>query len=208
MLTIFLNPGIIVIKINAMKVLLIIDMQNAAFNPEYPAYDSDSVIERINNLSDLFRQKKHKVIFIQHDGSKEGFLIPNTKEWELLSAMDVKPDDVIISKTANDSFYKTDLEKILQKLIPDELVITGSATDFCVDSTVKSALTKDYNVTVISDAHTTEGTPDLNAKQLIDHYNWLWKNMSQTKSKIKVIDFDNYKREYRNAGAIITAKRI
>lgn len=182
-----------------MKVLLIIDMQNAAFNSEYPAYDSDGVIERINKLSDLFHQKNNKAIFIQHDGSKEGFLIPNTKEWELLSAMAIKPDDVIIPKTANDSFYNTDLEKILQKLIPDELVITGSATDFCVDSTVKSALTKDYNVTVISDAHTTEGTPDLNAKQVIDHYNWLWKNMSGTKSKIKVIDFKNYVIELSSA---------
>ncbi|MBK8553657.1 MAG: cysteine hydrolase [Ignavibacteria bacterium] len=182
-----------------MKVLLIIDMQNAAFNPEYPAYDADGVIERINKLSGLFRQKKHKVIFIQHDGSEEGFLIPDTRGWELLSSLDVKPDDLIIPKTANDSFYKTDLKKILEELNADELVITGSATDLCVDSTVKSALTKDFNVTVISDAHTTEGTPDLTSKQVIDHYNWLWKNMSKTKSKIKVIDLENYLIELNNA---------
>lgn len=169
-------------------------MQNALFNTEYPAFDSDGVIERINKLSELFRQKNYKVIYIQHDESKDGFLIPNTKEWEILSAMEIKPDDLIISKTANDSFYNTELQNILEELNfnKDELVITGSATDFCVDSTVKSALTKDYVVTVISDAHTTEGTPDLSSKQVIDHYNWLWKNMTQTKYKIKVIDFDNY----------------
>lgn len=178
-----------------MKALLIIDMQNASFNSEYPAYDSEGVIERINKLSALFRQKKYKIIYIQHDGSKDGFLIPNTKEWEILTEMDVKEDDLIISKTANDSFYKTEIKNILDELNIDELVITGSATDFCVDSTVKSALTKDYVVTVISDAHTTEGTPDLSSKQVIDHYNWLWKNMSQTKFKIKVIDFDKYVKE-------------
>ena len=178
-----------------MKALLIIDMQNASFNDEYPAFDSDGVIKRINKLSDLFRQKKYKVIYIQHDGSKDGSLTPNTKEWELLLTMDIKPDDMIVSKTANDSFYKTELKNILEEFNIDELVITGSATDFCVDSTVKSALTKDYNVTLISDAHTTEGTPDLSSKQVIDHYNWLWKNLTQTKYKIKVIDFETYEKQ-------------
>ncbi len=182
-----------------MKVLLIIDMQNAALNPEYPAHDSENVIERINKLSDLFRRKNYRVIYIQHDGSKEGFLIPNTKEWELLSALDVKPDDIIISKTANDSFYNTELKKVIEEFKADELVITGSATDFCIDATVKSALSKEYNVTVISDAHTTEGSHYVTAKQLIDHYNWLWKNMAQTKSKIKVIDFENYAGEFKGS---------
>lgn len=178
-----------------MKVLLVIDMQNASFNTDYPAFDAEGVIERINKLSESFRQKNYKVIFIQHNGSEEGFMIPGTNDWELLPSLVIKPEDLIIPKTANDSFYNTGLKELLQDLNADELIITGSATDFCVDSTVKSALTHEFNVTVVSDAHTTQGTPYLPANQVTEHYNWVWKQMSGTKSKIKVIDSDSIIKE-------------
>lgn len=170
-------------------------MQNASFNQEYPAFEAEEVTERINKLSGLFRRKNFKVIFIQHDGTKEGFMIPGSHDWKLLSSLEIMPDDLIISKSANDSFYNTVLKNLLSELNPDELVITGSATDFCVDSTVKSALTNEYNVTVISDAHTTQGTPFLTARQVIEHYNWIWKNMSGTKTRIKVIDSESFIKE-------------
>jgi nicotinamidase-related amidase len=175
-----------------MKALLIIDMQKTSFNVETPRFDSEGVIQRINKLSHEFRLTGDKVIFIQHDGTKEGFCIPNTEEWEILSSLDIKPDDMIISKTANDSFYGTTLKKELIKLDINELIITGCATDFCVDSTIKSALVNEFNITVIKDAHTTADRPNMKAKQIIDHYNWIWSEMTATKYKIRVIDSDNY----------------
>jgi nicotinamidase-related amidase len=175
-----------------MKALLIIDMQKTSFTPLTPRFDSEGVVQRINILSNKFRRVGDKVIFIQHDGSKEGFCIPNTEEWEILSSIDIKPDDLIISKTANDSFYRTTLKKELLKLGISELIITGCATDFCVDSTIKSALVNDFSITVIKDAHTTTDRPSLKAKQVIDHYNWIWSEMTPTKGRIKVIDLDNY----------------
>ena len=47
------------------------------------------------------------------------------------------------TQTANDSFYRTDLEKILRAHQIMDVVITGCATDFCVNATVHSALVKD-----------------------------------------------------------------
>ncbi len=175
-----------------MKALLIIDMQKTSFTPNTPRFDSEGVIQRINQLSNKFRLAGDKVIFIQHDGTKEGFCKPNTLEWEILSSLDIKSDDLIISKTANDSFYKTTLKEDLTNLGINELIITGCATDFCVDSTIKSALVNDFNIIVIKDGHTTADRPNLNAKQVIDHYNWIWSEMTPTKGRIKVIDFDNY----------------
>jgi len=176
-----------------MRALLIIDMQNESFQPAYPAYDSEAVVKKINTLSAQFRQKRYPVLFIQHDGSKEGCYIPSTEGWELLPSLNTAPGDVIISKTANDSFYRTVLKEELARLGADELVITGTATDFCVDSTVKSALINDFNVTVIADAHTTTDRPGLKAKQVIDHYNWLWKETTPTHhGRIAVIGFDDF----------------
>jgi nicotinamidase-related amidase len=158
----------------------------------FPAHDKEGVIKRINILSDTFRKKGDKVIFIQHDGSIEGSHVPSTEGWEILPSMDRLPDDLVISKTANDSFYRTTLKDELLRLRVDELVITGTATDFCIDATVKSALVNDFNITVIADAHTTEDKPNLTAKQLIDHYNWVWQALAPAKFKIKVIDFEHY----------------
>ena len=66
------------------------------------------------------------------------------------------------------------------------MFITGCATDFCVESTIQSALTKDYNITVVSDGHTTGERPHLAAVKVIEHYNWVWNNMIPTKGKIDV----------------------
>jgi nicotinamidase-related amidase len=171
-----------------MKALLIIDMQRGCFTPYSSRYNTMDVIDRINKLADRFRSKRLPVIFIQHDGSREGELFPNTEAWTLLPELSQQANDLYVSKTANDSFYRSTLEQRLSSLGVDELFITGSATDFCVDATVKSALTKDYKVTVISDAHTTGDRAHISAKTLIDHYNWIWSDMSPTIQKINVVE--------------------
>jgi nicotinamidase-related amidase len=177
---------------DTMKALLIIDMQKVSFTSKTPRFNSDDVIKRINILSDKFRKNGDIVIFIQHNGSKEGFCIPNTEEWEILSSLEIGKNDIFISKTANDSFYQTTLKSDLIQLGIEEVIITGCATDFCVDSTVKSALTNDFNITVISDGHTTAERNYISAKQVIDYYNWIWNEMTPTKNKIEVIKFDDY----------------
>jgi len=54
-----------------MKALLIIDMQKISFTPDTPRLGAEGVIERINRLSDYFRNSGDLVIFIQHDGTEE-----------------------------------------------------------------------------------------------------------------------------------------
>ena len=168
------------------KVLLIIDMQKGSFTSETPRFDSDGVVKRMNELSELFHKAKLPVIYIQHDGTGTGEFEKNTLEWELLDTLNIKPADILIDKYANDVFYNSELQSKLTELNATELLITGCATDFCVESTVQSALTKDYNITVVSDGHTTGERPHLNAKKVIEHYNWVWKNMIPTRGEIKV----------------------
>lgn len=175
-----------------MKALLIIDMQKGSFSPYELKHDTFGVIERINKLASHFRKSNEKVVFIQHDGSKEGCFLPNSDEWQLLPELILEPTDLIVSKTANDAFYNTALQMLLANDNITELVITGSATDFCVDATVKSALTKDYEVTVIADAHTASDRPFMAAETVINHYNWLWDDFTATKHKIKVIKTEDF----------------
>ncbi|MFA6058473.1 MAG: cysteine hydrolase family protein [Taibaiella sp.] len=160
-----------------MKALLIIDMQNGSFTKETPRCNAVNVIKNMNKLSDFFRANNDMVIFIQHDGSQNGDFIPGTEEWGILSDLSQHASDQYISKTANDCFYRSSLHEVLQSKGINELVVTGCATDFCVDTTVKSAFTKDYNITVIKDGHTTADREDIPADKLINHYNWIWNNM-------------------------------
>lgn len=162
-------------------------MQKGSFKPYSLRYDSVGVIERINALAKKCRSNNIPVFFIQHDGSKENCLYPKSDDWQLLPELKVLPSDITIGKTANDAFYDTPLDLSLRNKHITELLITGCATDFCVDTTVKSALSKDYKVVVVADAHTTAARPHIEAETVIKHYNWLWSDMSPTKHKISVI---------------------
>lgn len=176
--------------IKTVKALLIIDMQVGSFMPKSLRFDADGVIKRINGLSGYFRNNGNQVFFIQHDGTLSNEFIPGTPEWQILPELDKHPEDILINKTANDCFYKSELKMQLQKLNINEVLFTGCATDFCVDSTIRSAITKEYDITVVKDGHTTADRPYLKAENVIAHHNWIWENMTPVKNKIKVISFD------------------
>lgn len=168
------------------KALLVIDMQKGSFTPKTPRFDTIGIVERINELAELFRELNHSVIYIQHDGTGTGEFEKNTTDWENLDSLVVKSTDIRIDKYINDAFYKSELQSKLKELNVAELFITGCATDFCVESTIQSALTKDYSLTIVEDGHTTGERPHLEAEKVIEHYNWVWKNMIPTEGKIKV----------------------
>jgi len=172
------------------KALLVIDMQKGSFTTETPRFDTKGVVERINYLAKLFREYSYPVIYIQHDGTKENEFIPTTTDWDLLDELEVESTDLLLNKYANDSFYRSKLSQILSELNVSELYITGCATDFCVESTIQSALVRDYLITVVSNGHTTGDRPHLKAEKVIEQYNWVWTNMIPTKGKIEVFDYD------------------
>jgi nicotinamidase-related amidase len=169
------------------KALLVIDMQKGSFTSKTPRFDTVGVVQRINKLALKFREKNLPVIFIQHDGTGTGEFEKNSWDWENLDELNVEPDDVLIDKYANDIFYKSKVAAKLKELKINEIYITGCATDFCVESTIQSAYTKDYNIIVIADGHTTGERPHLSAEKVIEHYNWVWQNMLPTKGSIKVL---------------------
>ena len=57
------------------------------------------------------------------------------------------------------------------------LMITGCATDYCVDTTLRIAASLDYQLFAISDAHTTADRPHLDAGSIITHHNSMWRNL-------------------------------
>lgn len=164
-----------------MDVLLVVDMQAGLLNGD-PKHDLAAVIERINRLAADIRERSGTVLFVQHCGGKGDDFEPEMPGWALLPELKRDPSDVFVHKTLNDPFAGTDLAARLKEFAPDRVFITGWATDFCVDATVRSAVSNDHNVVVVSDAHTLSDRPHLDAASAIRHHNWVWSRLITRRS--------------------------
>jgi len=67
------------------------------------------------------------------------------------------PTDTIVYKHKYSGFYETSLEETLNGLGVDTLVVCGLTTECCVDSTVRDAFHRDFNVFVVADATAAYG---------------------------------------------------
>ncbi|MGD9162609.1 MAG: isochorismatase family protein [Desulfobacteraceae bacterium] len=173
--------------INNTVALLVIDMQVGVFADETPRYDAEGVVSRINAIARTIRKNNGLVIFIRHNSPQGETLEPGSPGWQFLPTLKIKPDDIIINKTSCDSFYNTKLKKVLDQERIKKVVITGCATDGCVDSTVRAAVSHDLNVIVAADGHTTADRPHVDAATLINYHNWLWPNLIHPEVEIKVM---------------------
>lgn len=154
------------------QALLVVDMQQGLFST--PRHDADGLVARIDALAARLRARQVPVIFIQHVGAEGEALHPSQPGHALHPDLTVAPEDRIVTKQSCDAFLETGLRAMLEELEVDELIVTGCATDFCVDTTVRSALAHGYPTLVPEDGHTTFDRPHLSAAQVIEHHNLVW----------------------------------
>jgi nicotinamidase-related amidase len=156
-----------------MDTIVVVDMQVGLLDGP-PKHDLQGVIERINLLTATVREQSGKVIWIRHCGNTGDDFEPHTEGWSLLPELSCHRDDLVIEKTLNDPFVRTSLQETLQRIAPDRILVTGWATDLCVDATIRSAISNDYHVVVVSDGHTVSDRPDLDAASVIRYHHWVW----------------------------------
>jgi nicotinamidase-related amidase len=171
-----------------MDALLVVDMQVALRNGD-PKHDLPGVIDRINRIASSIRAASGAVIFVQHCGGEGDDFEPHTPGWALLPELHREPTDIVVRKTLNEPFTGTDLQARLEDIAPDRVLITGWATDLCVDSTVRSAIANHHNVVVVADGHTLSDRPHLDAVSVIRHHHWVWNNLITDRS-IRVASAD------------------
>jgi nicotinamidase-related amidase len=169
-----------------MVALLVIDMQVGMFNEPKSRHDQAGVVERINALSRCVRDVGGTVVFIQHDSPTGGVFAPHTPGWQLLPTLSREDRDPVVHKTACDSFYETELESVLAGAKTRDLLVTGCATEYCVDTTVRAAASHNFAVTVVGDAHTTADRDHLDAVSIIRHHNVTWKGLLLPRSQVAV----------------------
>lgn len=167
--------------------LLVIDMQVGLFGSDSPRYDVDGTVRRINALAAAVRGVGGTVVFVQHDGPPGDTFEPGSEGWRLLPSLERQAGDPVVHKRACDAFYETALAETLRVRGATRLLVTGCATDFCVDTTIRAAASRDYEVVVVADGHTTADRPHVDARSVMRHHNWVWENLIHPRTRIEVV---------------------
>jgi nicotinamidase-related amidase len=156
------------------QALIVVDMQRGSFTEAKPRHDADGLVARLNKLARRVRETGGLIIFVQHEGPPGDAHHPSLPGFDLLPNLHLEPADIRVSKRSCDAFLGTRLEEELAAASVGELIVTGCATDFCVDTTVRAALARGYKTIAPCDGHTTADRPHLVAVKIIEHHNAIW----------------------------------
>lgn len=151
--------------------LLVIDVQNGVVAA---AARRDEVIATIAGLVTEARAKGVPVIWVQHSADD---LPEGSEAWQYVPELVRAAGEPLVAKRYGDSFEATTLEQLLADRGVGHLVVTGAQSDACIRSTIHGAFTRGYDVTLVTDAHTTEDLSGYGApppEQVIAHTNLYW----------------------------------
>ncbi|HJZ67129.1 MAG TPA: cysteine hydrolase family protein [Blastocatellia bacterium] len=157
---------------NSGTALLVIDVQVGIIDGLH-AFKGAEVVETINGLLSKARGAGAPVLYVQHDGDSGHVLETNSPGWKIHPAIAPAEGEPVVRKRASDSFFETSLARELDTRGIGHLVVTGCATQYCIDTICRRAVSLGYDVTLVSDAHTTVDDDNLSASQIIKHHNSL-----------------------------------
>ncbi|HYI28410.1 MAG TPA: isochorismatase family cysteine hydrolase [Bradyrhizobium sp.] len=175
--------------------LVVVDMQNAFMLPgvaHSPCLMAQDIVPNINRLAQAVRATGGTVVWIKTaytDDTLEnwstlygmlgpkgterraGALTPGSKGYELWPALDVRSDDLTVVKNRYSAFIQgsSDLHDVLLSRNLDTLLITGTVTNVCCESTARDAMMLNYKTIMVTDGNAAVTDEDHNAS-LIGFY--------------------------------------
>jgi len=154
--------------------VIIIDIQNEYFNDGVISLpNAESASQVAKELLAWARKKNLMIIHVQHQAAEAGspVFVPDT--WNTEINVNVKPleSEIIIKKAFPSCFQGTNLNEILEAKKIKTLLVCGFMTHVCVDSTVREAFHRGYDVIIDNNACATRDLPAVNGgiKDFISH---------------------------------------
>lgn len=165
--------------------LLVVDMQNAFMMPgvahAYCAY-AESIVPNVNRLAQAMRETGATVVWIKttfgdqsliswpvlHDMAgaerterRNAALAEGSKGHEFWSGLDMRPSDLIVNKDRYSAFIQgsSNIAEVLRGRGIDTVVVTGTVTNVCCESTARDAMMTNFKTIMVTDAnagHTDE----------------------------------------------------
>ncbi|TSA55588.1 MAG: cysteine hydrolase [Planctomycetaceae bacterium] len=141
------------------QALLLVDIQNDYF-PDGSMELSGSVEAGVQagELLRVFRQKSLPVIHIQHISTRQGaaFFLPNMKGVQIHESVAPIEGETVFQKNYPNSFRETPLLEYLHQQQISQLVIVGTMTHVCIDTTTRAAVDLGFQCLLAYDACATK----------------------------------------------------
>ncbi|KRK38944.1 hypothetical protein FD07_GL002008 [Levilactobacillus parabrevis ATCC 53295] len=161
-------------------VLLAIDLQNGVCYGDKPAANMPQALAGINARIAAYRKAKKPIVFVQHTDED---LVQGTHDWELISGLDHRDSDPLVTKNHANAFYHTNLRRVLTSFAAESLEICGAQTEYCVDTTTKVAHGIGYDLQMTPGLTTTVDNQFMTAEQTIAFYEGIWNHRFVTMLK-------------------------
>jgi len=164
--------------------LVVVDLQNVFMLPGMPVEVpvAREIIPNVNRLGTALRAAGGKVVWIKMtlDGQEESWstffegerrreafraMQRGTHGHALHAGLDVKPNDLVIEKRRYSAFIQgaSNIDQILRGFGVDTVVIVGTLTNVCCESSARDAMMLNYKVVFVSDANAALSDEEHNA---------------------------------------------
>ncbi len=163
--------------------LLVVDMQNFFVDGCEPAR---SIVPNINRLASGMRARGVPVIWIQmnmadragapskfpiyHEyfftddrrAAHKGGLTAGSHGHAIVAELDVRADETVVQKTRFSALIQgsSDLDEVLKRLGVENIVVTGTLTNICCESTARDGMMIGYRAVMVSDANASRTDED------------------------------------------------
>ena len=154
--------------------VLVIDMQNGFCDPDGSVVRAgfglpgvDAALAATADLVDAARDAGVPVVWTRHTYRADQLdrparldprfpriptpLVRGSWDAAIVDTLGVADGDPVVDKNRFDAFLYTDLELVLRALAVSRLVVAGVVTHACVETTVRSANQRDFDVHVAAD---------------------------------------------------------
>jgi ureidoacrylate peracid hydrolase len=173
----------------AKSALVVVDMQNAFMLPGVAhalCPMAERIVPNINRLAQAMRASGGTVVWIKttftpevleswsvysqmsapaHLAKRIEALTADTKGHELWDGLDVHADDLIVEKKRFSAFIQgsSDLADVLRARGIDTVLITGTVTSVCCESTARDAMMLNFKTIMVTDGNAAATDEDHNA---------------------------------------------
>ncbi|HTH98991.1 MAG TPA: isochorismatase family cysteine hydrolase [Stellaceae bacterium] len=172
----------------AKTALVVVDLQNGFMMPEIAHAACDmavKIVPNVNRLAATVRRTGGKVVWIQtafteetlkswsvhyemarpgHAERRAASLGRDAKGYQLWSELDARPDDLYVEKLRFSAFIQgsSNLEAVLRAHGLDTLLITGTVTNVCCESTARDAMMLNFKTIMVTDGNAATTDDDHN----------------------------------------------
>ncbi|MBM7570221.1 cysteine hydrolase family protein [Aquibacillus albus] len=158
--------------------VVVVDMQNVFAHPDGTIFveATKKIVPKIQDLTKVAKQAGVPIIYLRHvvqgDGTDTGRMkdiVPNIDQmlqngsWnvEIINSLTPEVDDIIVDKPFFGGFTGTDLDTILRGKDIDTIIISGTLTNICCETTARQAVEREYKVIFLSDGTAAGDKPDM-----------------------------------------------